>query len=145
MDTSRTTMNWARQARASIRPVGTSRLRGDVGFIGTSSRMDDLPQGRTGGTGVTVRDSEQGARGPYSPPPPPLVVRDADLGGAAPVDVVLEAGVIRAVGPGAARGHDGEAVDARGGALLPGLHDHHLHLRSLAAAVGSVTAGPPEV
>jgi predicted amidohydrolase YtcJ len=36
-------------------------------------------------------------------------------------------------------------VDADGGALLPGLHDHHLHLMSLAAARASVPVGPPEV
>jgi predicted amidohydrolase YtcJ len=36
-------------------------------------------------------------------------------------------------------------IDAAGGALLPGLHDHHLHLRALAAARASVAAGPPDV
>ena len=40
----------------------------------------------------------------------------------------------------------GERVlDADGGALLPGLHDHHLHLRSYAAALGSTQCGPPQV
>ena len=40
----------------------------------------------------------------------------------------------------------GEAVlDARGGALIPGLTDHHLHLQSLAAALASVPCGPPTV
>lgn len=38
-----------------------------------------------------------------------------------------------------------EVVDGRGGALLPGLHDHHLHLLSWAARHGSVGCGPPEV
>lgn len=33
---------------------------------------------------------------------------------------------------------DEDVLDAGGRALLPGLHDHHLHLRSLAAASGSV-------
>lgn len=36
-------------------------------------------------------------------------------------------------------------VDAKGGALLPGLHDHHIHLMSLAAANASVICGPPQV
>jgi predicted amidohydrolase YtcJ len=27
--------------------------------------------------------------------------------------------------------------------VLPGLHDHHVHLRALAAAGASVVAGPP--
>ena len=36
-------------------------------------------------------------------------------------------------------------IDAASGMLVPGLHDHHLHLRALAAARASVAAGPPEV
>jgi predicted amidohydrolase YtcJ len=36
-------------------------------------------------------------------------------------------------------------IDAAGGQVLPGLHDHHIHLRALAAAGGSVAAGPPDV
>ncbi|MFJ8748992.1 amidohydrolase family protein [Streptomyces sp. NPDC102441] len=44
------------------------------------------------------------------------------------------------------RPRDGEEVhDARGGALLPGLHDHHIHLLALAARAGSVGCGPPAV
>lgn len=40
----------------------------------------------------------------------------------------------------------GEAVyDAAGGTVLPGLHDHHLHLRAAAAALRSVRVGPTEV
>lgn len=40
----------------------------------------------------------------------------------------------------------GEAVfDAQGGTVLPGLHDHHLHLRSAAAALRSVHVGPDAV
>lgn len=42
-----------------------------------------------------------------------------------------------------ARGEDD--IDAAGGTLLPGLHDHHVHLRALAAARASVTVGPPQV
>ena len=37
------------------------------------------------------------------------------------------------------------ALDAEGGALLPGLHDHHVHLLALAAALESVPCGPPAV
>lgn len=36
-------------------------------------------------------------------------------------------------------------IDARGAALLPGLHDHHIHLAGLAARAASVWCGPPEV
>lgn len=47
---------------------------------------------------------------------------------------------------GALRHRPGEfELDAGGGALLPGLHDHHLHLLALARASTSVRCGPPEV
>jgi predicted amidohydrolase YtcJ len=36
-------------------------------------------------------------------------------------------------------------IDAGGGALFPGLHDHHIHLLALAAALESVACGPPAV
>lgn len=40
----------------------------------------------------------------------------------------------------------GEAVfDAAGGTVLPGLHDHHVHLYSAAAAEDSARVGPPHV
>ncbi|WP_099184488.1 amidohydrolase family protein [Mycobacterium kansasii] len=40
----------------------------------------------------------------------------------------------------------GERVlDAAGGTVLPGLHDHHMHLRSAAAALESLFVGPPAV
>ncbi len=38
-----------------------------------------------------------------------------------------------------------ERVSGGGGALLPGLHDHHLHLMAMAAQAASVACGPPEV
>ncbi len=36
-------------------------------------------------------------------------------------------------------------IDAGGCALLPGLHDHHIHLAGLAVRASSVWCGPPEV
>lgn len=36
-------------------------------------------------------------------------------------------------------------IDAGGNALLPGLHDHHVHFLSYAASLGSVPCGPPAV
>ncbi|OBB01149.1 amidohydrolase [Mycobacteriaceae bacterium 1482268.1] len=38
-----------------------------------------------------------------------------------------------------------QVVDADTGAVLPGLHDHHLHLRAMAAALDSLVVGPPNV
>ncbi|BBX19227.1 amidohydrolase [Mycolicibacterium duvalii] len=40
----------------------------------------------------------------------------------------------------------GELVhDAAGGTVIPGLHDHHLHVRAAAAAAASVRVGPEDV
>jgi predicted amidohydrolase YtcJ len=38
-----------------------------------------------------------------------------------------------------------EVLDAAGGTVIPGLHDHHVHLRSAAAALTSARVGPGEV
>ncbi|MFM8353918.1 MAG: amidohydrolase family protein, partial [Gammaproteobacteria bacterium] len=60
------------------------------------------------------------------------------------VDVHVRAGRIAAVvpagdRPGSVAGARPEQhIDARGGLLLPGLHDHHLHLFALAAARASI-------
>ncbi|HKJ25954.1 MAG TPA: amidohydrolase family protein [Myxococcota bacterium] len=72
------------------------------------------------------------------------LIRCAELDGER-CDVRIAGGRIAAIGrdlPGRA----GEAsLDARGGALLPGLHDHHLHLLAWAASLASVPCGPPGV
>jgi predicted amidohydrolase YtcJ len=36
-------------------------------------------------------------------------------------------------------------LEANGGLLLPGLHDHHVHLAATAASLSSVQCGPPQV
>lgn len=38
-----------------------------------------------------------------------------------------------------------EVIDARGGTVIPGLHDHHVHLRAAVAADQSVSVGPTQV
>jgi predicted amidohydrolase YtcJ len=38
-----------------------------------------------------------------------------------------------------------QVLDAAGGTVIPGLHDHHVHLRSAAAALTSTRVGPAEV
>ncbi len=38
-----------------------------------------------------------------------------------------------------------DILDAHGALVIPGLHDHHVHIRAAAAAASSVRAGPPQV
>lgn len=38
-----------------------------------------------------------------------------------------------------------QVFDAAGGTVIPGLHDHHVHLRAAAAALASTRVGPAEV
>lgn len=60
-------------------------------------------------------------------------------------DVRLEAGHIAAIGRNLPAIRGEAVLEARGGALLPGLHDHHIHLLALAAAEASAHCGPPAV
>ncbi len=60
-------------------------------------------------------------------------------------DVRLQAGVITEVARKLRARPGEEVVDAAGGAVIPGLHDHHVHLRAIGAARQSVQAGPPLV
>ena len=57
----------------------------------------------------------------------------------------LAAGLIAECAPGLRPEPGEEVIDAAGGVLLPGLHDHHVHLRALAAAAASVSVGPPQI
>lgn len=78
-----------------------------------------------------------------------MLICNAEIGGyltARPItaDVRIADGRIAEIGQLASE--TGEAqIDAMGGALLPGLHDHHMHLFATAAARSSVFCGPPKV
>jgi predicted amidohydrolase YtcJ len=78
-----------------------------------------------------------------------LVIRGAEVEGRF-VDVGIDDGRIVQVALASERvrgtnAGGGEVFDARGGALLPGLHDHHIHLLALAAAARSVRVGSADV
>jgi predicted amidohydrolase YtcJ len=60
-------------------------------------------------------------------------------------DVRIAKGRIEAIAEQIAPRAGEAAIDAEGGALFPGLHDHHIHLLALAAALESVACGPPAV
>jgi predicted amidohydrolase YtcJ len=68
-----------------------------------------------------------------------LLLRRAEVDGV-PADVRVDGSAVTGIGPpGTQRGAD-EEIDCAGGALLPGLHDHHVHLMAMAAALDSVDA-----
>lgn len=73
-----------------------------------------------------------------------MLIRNAEVEGRR-VDVRLAGDRIGEVAAGLGPRPGEEVRDAAGGALLPGLHDHHIHLASLAAALASVRCGPPDV
>lgn len=74
-----------------------------------------------------------------------MLIRGAEIAGAHACDVRVEGERIAQIAAALPR-VDGELeFDACGGALLPGLHDHHIHLFALAAAERSVACGPPGV
>jgi predicted amidohydrolase YtcJ len=73
-----------------------------------------------------------------------MLIRNADIHGHGPGDLRIVGETIAQIGQ--LEPTAGEPViDAAGGALLPGLHDHHIHLAALAARTASVPCGPPEV
>lgn len=70
-----------------------------------------------------------------------ILIADAEVDGCR-VDVRLAGGRIAELGPMLRAGPGEQVVRAEGGALLPGLVDHHIHLFALAAAHRSVHCGP---
>jgi predicted amidohydrolase YtcJ len=74
-----------------------------------------------------------------------MLIRRAELQGRAIRDIRLDRGIVTEIAA-ALDSRPGETVlEAGGAALLPGLHDHHLHLVSLAAVRASLPCGPPDV
>jgi len=77
-------------------------------------------------------------------PHSPLLIRDVELDDGWPADVLLRDGIVARIGRGLVA-DDARLIEGAGARLLPGLHDHHVHLASAAAARASVSCGPPEV
>ncbi len=76
-----------------------------------------------------------------------MLIRAVEIlgAGSATCDVRLAGGRIAALGVDLVPLEKEPVVDGGGGALLPGLHDHHIHLLALSAALRSVRCGPPVV
>lgn len=73
-----------------------------------------------------------------------MLIRNAELEDGTIADLRLRDGRIAQIGR-LDRDADEASLDANGGLLIPGLHDHHLHLMALAASFESLRCGPPEV
>lgn len=76
---------------------------------------------------------------------PSLLIINAEVEGVANLDVRCRDARVVEIGRGLAVSPGEDSFDARGGTLLPGLNDHHIHLFALAAARRSVRCGPPRV
>ncbi len=74
-----------------------------------------------------------------------LLIRQAELATGRTLDVRIRRGCIDELGVALEPAPGELCLEAGGGALLPGLHDHHLHLLALAAARDSLPCGPPKV
>lgn len=73
-----------------------------------------------------------------------MLIRNAEIGGKL-VSLRMRGKQIAEIAEGLMPGPGEQSIDASGGALLPGLHDHHIHLNASAAALNSVRCGPPMV
>lgn len=73
-----------------------------------------------------------------------MLIKRATLLDGAAADIRV-ADRIAAVGPDLAALPGEEVLDAAGRTVIPGLHDHHVHLHSAAAAQRSLRVGPAEV
>jgi predicted amidohydrolase YtcJ len=75
-----------------------------------------------------------------------LLLRNAEVAGHTDlVDVLIEGNRIGLVNTQVPPSRGDEVIDAAGGAVIPGLHDHHVHVLAWAAALESIRCGPPEV
>lgn len=73
-----------------------------------------------------------------------MLIRRAELEDGTVQDVRLEEGRVAVIGMLAPMPGE-QVIEANGGLLLPGLHDHHIHVPALAASLTSVACGPPDV
>jgi predicted amidohydrolase YtcJ len=73
-----------------------------------------------------------------------MLIRDGRSLDGIPLDMRVET-IIAEIAPRLDPLPGEEVLDAHGGLVLPGLHDHHVHLRAAAAALGSIRVGPPQV
>jgi predicted amidohydrolase YtcJ len=73
-----------------------------------------------------------------------LIIRKAEVAGRL-TDLRCERGIVIEIATPVRHDPADDLVDADGGAVIAGLHDHHAHVLALAAALDSIRCGPPEV
>jgi predicted amidohydrolase YtcJ len=73
-----------------------------------------------------------------------ILVRNVAVGGRRGLDVRAGPELILEVGRSLCRRSGEEVVDGEGGAVIPGLHDHHVHLRAVVARRESVDVSAAE-
>ncbi len=73
-----------------------------------------------------------------------MLIWSAEIWQAGIADLRIEGGIITAIGKLSPQPGE-QVIDAGGAALLPGLHDHHIHLAATAVRRQSIVCGPPEV
>ncbi len=71
-----------------------------------------------------------------------MLIRNVEVDGNCQ-DVLVSNGVIKKIDKDIS--FAGKIYEGNGAALIPGLHDHHIHLNATAAAMNSVPCGPPEI
>lgn len=74
-----------------------------------------------------------------------MLIKGAQIDRGGRKDIRVTDGLISEIGELQPHADFEVVIDARGNALLPGLHDHHLHLLAYAASLESVRCGPPSV
>ncbi len=74
-----------------------------------------------------------------------LLIKSAEVSHGELIDLRCRAGIIRECSSELSPNPSEEVIDAKGRALIPGFHDHHIHVLSLAARLSSVECGPPSV
>ncbi len=74
-----------------------------------------------------------------------MLIRCAEIHFSEIVDIRIDAGKICAVAAELKPNADEYVIDAAGAAVIPGLHDHHLHFLGTAAGLQSIPCGPPSI
>lgn len=73
-----------------------------------------------------------------------MLIRNAEVWQRGLADLRTGGGIITAIGNLSPQSGE-QVIDAGSAALLPGLHDHHVHLAATAVRRQSIVCGPPEV